>query len=97
LKIISVEMVQQAVADHFRVSITDLKSKRRSQNIALPRQIAMYLSRKHTPHSLPELGNAFGGKDHTTVLYAVKKIEENIVTDSKIKYIIEKLQGVLNQ
>ena len=97
LKIISVEMVQQAVADHFRLSITELKSKRRSHNIALPRQIAMYLARKHTSHSLPELGNAFGGKDHTTVLYAVKKIEENITTNAEIKYIIEKLQGILNQ
>ncbi len=96
-KLLSIEMIQQAVSDHFRISITELKSKRRSQNIALPRQIAMYLTRKMTTHSLPELGHAFGGKDHTTVMYACNKIEEKITSNSEIKYIIEKLQKVLNQ
>lgn len=96
-KIISIEMVQQTVADHFHLSITELKSKKRTQNIALPRQIAMYLCRQLTRHSLPALGNAFGGKDHTTVMHACKKIEEDIANKSEIKYIIEKLLGILNQ
>ena len=63
----------------------------------LPRQIAMYLTRNLTRHSLPEIGKAFGGKDHTTVLYACKKIEESLNQDSEIKYIVEKLSTILKQ
>ncbi|NLE64553.1 MAG: chromosomal replication initiator protein DnaA [Elusimicrobia bacterium] len=96
VKIISIEMVQQAVIDHFRLSLNDLRSSKKTQNIAVPRQIAMYLTRRFTKHSLPEIGNAFGGKDHTTVLHACKKIEERIHSNNEMKYIIEKLTTVLN-
>ena len=97
MKTVSIEMVQQSVADYFKVSVNDLKSKKRTQNIALPRHIAMYLSRKLTKHSLPEIGNAFGGKDHATVLHAYKKIEEDLTKKSDVKYSMEKLLVILNQ
>lgn len=97
IKTISIEMVQQVVAEHYNISVNDMKSKKRSQNFARPRQIAMYLTRKFTKHSLPEIGNAFGGKDHTTVLHSCKKVEEDINNSAEIKYSIEKLSTVLNQ
>ena len=97
MRIISIEMVQQAVAEHYKITVNDLCSSKRKQNIAIPRQIAMYLIRKTTRHSLPEIGRAFGGKDHSTVLYSCKKIEEDINNSSEIKYSIEKLSAVLQQ
>ena len=66
VKIISIEMIQKRVADFYNVTVADLKTNRRSSQIVLPRQIAMHLTRRLTKHSLPEIGNAFGGKDHTT-------------------------------
>jgi len=78
VKIVSVEMVQKSVADFFKIPVSELRAKRRHKNIVLPRQIAMYLSRQLTGMSLPEIGNAFGGKDHTTVLHSCKKIEKEI-------------------
>lgn len=95
-KTISIEMIQIAVAEHFKITISDLCSPKRKQTIALPRQIAMYLTRKLTPYSLPEVGKAFGGRDHTTVLHSCKKIEENINISSEIKYSVEKLSLTLN-
>ncbi|MEI6438058.1 MAG: chromosomal replication initiator protein DnaA [Candidatus Omnitrophota bacterium] len=95
VKIISIEMVQQVVAEEYKITVNDLKSKKRTQNFSLPRQIAMYLTRKLTKHSLPEIGNAFS-KDHTTVIHSCKKIEEDINNSSEIKYSIEKLSRILN-
>jgi len=97
IKTISIEMVQQIVCEHYKVSLAELKSKKRTQNIALPRQIAMFLIRKFTRHSLPEIGNAFGGKDHTTVMHSCKKITEDINNSSEIKYSVEKISQILNQ
>ena len=96
-KIISIEMVQQIVCDHFKVNVNELKNTKRSKHFVFPRQIAIYLTRTLTRHSLPEIGKAFGGKDHTTVLYACKKVEENLSKDSEIKYIVDKLTVVLKQ
>ncbi|MFH0866313.1 MAG: chromosomal replication initiator protein DnaA [Bacteroidota bacterium] len=96
-KIISIEMVQQMVCEHFKINQNELKNNKRTKNFVLPRQIAMYLIRTLTNHSLPEIGKSFGGKDHTTVLYACKKIEENMDHNSEIKYIIEKLSTILKQ
>lgn len=78
IKTISVEMVQKSVAQFFGMPLSELRSKNRHRNVVLPRQIAMYLSRQLTNMSLPEIGNAFGGKDHTTVLHSCKKIETEI-------------------
>ena len=66
--------IQKVVADFYRIRVKDLTSNQRSRNIARPRQIAMSLARELTSHSLPEIGNAFGGRDHTTVMHAVKAI-----------------------
>jgi chromosomal replication initiator protein len=73
---VSVENIQRTVAEYYKIKISDLLSKRRSRTIARPRQMAMFLSKELTHHSLPEIGEAFGGRDHTTVLHACRKITE---------------------
>lgn len=93
----SIEAVQRIVADYYKLNVSDLKSPKRNRNLAHPRQIAMYLCKKHVHSSFPEIGNKFGGKDHTTVMYACKKIEKLLETDSALKgdiSIIEK--AILN-
>ena len=78
---ISVDAIQRVVADRYHCKFTDMKSKKRTKQIAFPRQIAMFLSRELTHHSLSEIGAAFGGKDHTTIIHAYEKIEELLTTD----------------
>ena len=95
IKTISVEMVQKEVASFFNIAVQDLKTKKRHKSIIVPRQIAMYLARKLTTHSLPEIGGAFGGKDHTTILHAFKKIENDLTTNTETKKIVERLSLVL--
>ena len=73
-KEISIESIQKLVADHFKLKVSDLKSEKRFKNFVLPRQLAIFLSRELTKASFPEIGEKFGGKDHSTVIYAVKKI-----------------------
>nr|MCX3323001.1 chromosomal replication initiator protein DnaA [Bacillus paranthracis] len=73
-KKVKIDNIQKVVADFYRIRVKDLTSNQRSRNIARPRQIAMSLARELTSHSLPEIGNAFGGRDHTTVMHAVKAI-----------------------
>ena len=96
-KIISIEMVQKMVAERLNVSLVDLRSKKRNKNIVLPRQIAMYLARQLTSLSLPEIGGAFGGKDHTTVLHSCKKIEKDLKSDITLKNSINGLFFDLKQ
>jgi chromosomal replication initiator protein len=96
-KRLSIETVQKIVADHFKLRVSDLKSKRRQQNIALPRQIAMYLSRKLTNASYPDIGERFGGKDHTTVMHNVRKIEDCLGHDLDLKAHVESLERQLEQ
>ena len=69
------ENIQKTVAEYYKIRIADLLSKRRSRSIARPRQVAMALAKELTTHSLPEIGDAFGGRDHTTVLHACKRIK----------------------
>ena len=71
---ISVENIQKTVADYYKIKVADMYSKKRPASIARPRQIAMYLAKELTQKSLPEIGELFGGRDHTTVLHAVRKI-----------------------
>jgi chromosomal replication initiator protein len=73
------------VADYFKIKISDLLSKRRDRSVARPRQVAMALCKELTDHSLPEIGDAFGGRDHTTVLHACRKIKELSDTDLAIR------------
>jgi len=87
----------EAVSRDFDVRITDLQSKKRSQSIALPRQICMYLGRQLTRHSLEEIGGHLGGRDHSTVLHACSKIEEIFKRDEQIRLRIENLTRQLAQ
>ncbi len=75
-KLVTIENIQKTVADYYKVRVADLLSKRRSRSVARPRQVAMALAKELTSHSLPEIGDAFGGRDHTTVLHACKRIKE---------------------
>ena len=97
MKTINVENIQKKVAGFFSISVSELNMKRRNKNIVLPRQIAMYLTRQLTNLSLPEIGNAFGGKDHTTVLHSCKKIELNIKNSKDLQNTIEKLTTSIKQ
>lgn len=91
LKQISIEDIQQVVSQHFHISIEEFKSKKRGKHVVLPRQVAMFLARELTNLSLPEIGQYFGGKDHTTVLHSCKKIKKEIETDASLKNTIERL------
>jgi chromosomal replication initiator protein len=94
-RIITIEQVQRKVSDYFGVKISDLKAKNRTKAVAFPRQVAMYLARHLTHASLAEIGRAFGGKDHTTVLHAVDKIQALTQEDPKLRKTIEGLiQGI---
>ena len=84
-KTISIESIQKKVSSYYNLSLSDMSSSRRSINIARPRQIAMFLCKELTSYSYPEIGRAFGGKDHTTVIHAVKKIESMLEIDPKLK------------
>lgn len=83
-KLVTIENIQKTVADYYKIRVADLHSKRRSRSVARPRQVAMALSKELTSHSLPEIGDAFGGRDHTTVLHACRKIKELRECDSRI-------------
>lgn len=83
-RLITVENIQKTVADYYKLKVTDMLSKRRTRSIARPRQLAMALSKQLTEHSLPEIGEAFGGRDHTTVLHACRKIESLCETDGRL-------------
>ncbi|MFA5363054.1 MAG: chromosomal replication initiator protein DnaA [Candidatus Omnitrophota bacterium] len=96
-KLITIDFIQRCVAEEFGISLQDLKMKRRNKTIVLPRQIAMYLSRDFTDFSLPEIGNAFGGKDHTTVLHSYKKIKEEINHNEILKDKINRITQVIQQ
>ena len=95
-KEITVESIQKTICDYYNIKIGDLKAKRRTQNIALPRQVAMYLCRKYTGTSFPSIGYKFGGRDHSTVIHASKVIEKRIKDDPYMQTTIEKLERNLN-
>lgn len=84
-KQVSIDNIQRVVADYYKIKVSDLLSKRRSRSVARPRQVAMSLSKELTNHSLPEIGDAFGGRDHTTVLHACRKIKELRESDTDIR------------
>lgn len=94
---LSIENVQNQVCNFYNLRVSDLKSKRRHKNLAVPRQIAMYLCKKHVGSSFPEIGQKFGGKDHTTVMHAFHKITKCLDVDANIKQEVselEKLMGI---
>jgi chromosomal replication initiator protein len=75
-KLVSIDNIQRTVAEYYKIKMADMLSKRRNRSVARPRQVAMSLSKELTNHSLPEIGDAFGGRDHTTVLHACKQIKK---------------------
>ena len=87
-----IQRIQKIVAEYFQISMEDIRSKKRSANISFPRQIAMYLCRMMTEESFPKIAIEFGGKDHTTVMYSVEKIENEIKVNKDLANIIEKLK-----
>jgi chromosomal replication initiator protein len=92
---VTLENIQKTVADYYRVRVNDMLSKRRSRSIARPRQVAMALAKELTNHSLPEIGDAFGGRDHTTVLHACRKVAELRAEDGKLNDDYATLQRAL--
>jgi len=95
IKSINVEFIQNLVALHFNLNIHELLSPRRSRILARPRQIAMYLAKKHTTNSLPDIGRKFSNRAHTTVIHAVKKINELIKKDNEIRQSVFELKNKL--
>ena len=94
-KVLSLEYIQDVVAKYFNITIEDLKGSRRSNDVAFPRQVAMYLCRNVAQISLPKIGAGFGKRDHSTVMHACKKIEDDIKTDSNTKLIVETVKNSL--
>lgn len=94
-KVISAEFVQETVAKYFNINAKDLKGSKRSNDIAFPRQIAMYLCRNVAQMSLPQIGKDFGKRDHTTVMHACNKIEKDIKENSNTKLIVESVKNIL--
>ncbi len=92
---VTIEEIQKKVAEHFNIRFADMHSARRARAVARPRQVAMYLSKQLTSRSLPEIGRKFGGRDHTTVMHAVRKIDELRATDSSFNEDVELLKRML--
>jgi chromosomal replication initiator protein len=92
---ITVENIQKTVADFYKIKVADMYSKRRPANIALPRQVAMYLAKELTQKSLPEIGDLFGGRDHTTVLHAVRKISDARSKQTELNHALHVLEQTL--
>jgi chromosomal replication initiator protein len=93
---VTVESIQKTICDYYNIKLGDLKAKRRTKNIAFPRQVAMYLCRKYTETSFPAIGDKFGGRDHSTVIHAARTIEKRIKEDPFMQTTIEKLERNLN-
>jgi chromosomal replication initiator protein len=92
---VTVELIQKTVADYYKIKVSDMYSKRRPSNIAGPRQVAMYLAKEMTQKSLPEIGELFGGRDHTTVLHAVRKIADLRSKDAVLNHALHVLEQTL--
>jgi chromosomal replication initiator protein len=92
---ITIDEIQKKVTEHYNIRLSDMHSPRRSRSIARPRQVAMYLAKSITTRSLPEIGRKFGGRDHTTVIHAIKTIEEIMVNDPNLAEDIELLTRIL--
>jgi len=91
----SLDRITEAVASHYQVKISDLRSRRRSRSISLPRQVIMYLGRETTELSLDEIGDHFGGRDHSTVLYACGRVKDMLEQDARFAAEVERLRDRL--
>jgi chromosomal replication initiator protein len=96
-KAVTIDQIQKRVAEHFDIRLADMTSKRRTAAIAFPRQVAMYLSREMTPSTLIEIGDAFGGKDHGTVIHACKLVKRRMEEDQKTRHLVRLLDQQLQR
>ena len=94
---ISIEVIQKKVAEHYDIRLADMTSKRRPENIAFPRQIAMFLSRQLTENSLNTIGEAFGGRDHGTVLHACRHVKDRMEVDATVRQAVNYLERQLRR
>ncbi|OIJ21922.1 chromosomal replication initiation protein DnaA [Anaerobacillus alkalidiazotrophicus] len=94
-KVITISDIQRVVGEHYNIKLDDFKAKKRTKNVAFPRQIAMYLSREMTEFSLPKIGSEFGGRDHTTVIHAHEKISKMLGTDHELQKQLEEIKEQL--
>jgi chromosomal replication initiator protein len=92
---ITIEEIQRRVAEHYNIKLSEMSSERRARAVARPRQVAMFLSKQLTSRSLPEIGRKFGGRDHTTVMHAVRRIEELRQSDAAIAEDVDLLKRTL--
>ncbi len=93
---LTIERIQQVVAGYYELAVEDMKGKRRDRHIVLPRQVAMYLVREETPSSLPVIGQAFGGRDHTTALHSIDKIANEVKEDARLRYDVQAIRDRLD-
>jgi chromosomal replication initiator protein len=89
---LTIGRIQETVADYYQISLDDMKSKRRDKHIVFPRQVAMFLVREETPSSLPAIGQAFGGRDHTTALHSIEKIMNELKEDERLRYELQAIR-----
>ena len=94
-KMVTIDRIQKKVAEHFEVRITEMTGKRRTANIVFPRQVAMYLARRHTKASFHQIGEAFGGRDHGTVLHACKTISARMKKEDPVRQTLARLDTQL--
>lgn len=92
---VTVDDIKKAVANHFNIKVSEIISKRRTKNLSFPRHIAMYLCRKHTTASYPEIGEHFGGRDHSSVIHAASVVSSKLSTDSEVKVLIESIEKII--
>jgi chromosomal replication initiator protein len=92
---LTIDRIQETVAEYYSVSVEDMKSKRRDKHIVFPRQVAMYVVREETPSSLPVIGQAFGGRDHTTALHSIEKIINELKEDERLRYEVQSIREQL--
>ena len=90
-KAVTIEIIQKFVADYYQLKVVELKSRNNSKSVAMPRQVAMYLCKKLTHASLPEIGRSFGGKHHSTVIHSIRKIEDMRKRDGDFNSLINNL------
>ena len=96
-KIITIELIQKEVSSFFDLTVKDLKSNQKQKKVSGPRQIAMFLSRKYTSSSFPEIGSKFGGKNHSTVVHAVKNVEKKIGADPSLSSAVTTVSATLEK
>jgi len=92
---VTVDDIKKAVSNHFNIKVSEIISKRRTKNLSFPRHIAMYLCRKHTTASYPEIGEHFGGRDHSSVIHAASVVSSKLSTDTEVKGIIENIEKII--